>query len=139
MSSLGRALRSTWNSVFGPGKQNRRRRAMALAAGDQLESRRLLATLVNTTTLTYQDIDGDNVTVKFSKPILISQTTASTIFTFSTGFPGVTGSNALKQQLQSINLADFATAAGTTVTTTAVAVSVGYGRAVVIVVQRTLQ
>lgn len=81
---------------------------------ESMELRDVPATLISATTLTYRDVDGDNVTVKFSKPILTAAN-ASTIFTFDTAFAAATG-----QQLQSINLASVAaTATGTTVFTTA--------------------
>ncbi len=118
MSSLNETLRAAWNSIVGAGQSNRRRRAKALAAGDQLESRRLLATLVSTTKITYQDIDGDNVSVTFSKPILTNATVANSVFSFDTG--SVSGSNVGKQQLRSINLSAIPAAAGTTITTAAV-------------------
>ena len=68
---------------------------------DALESRLSPATLVNPTTLTYQDVDGDKVTVKFSKPILNANNVDS-IFTFNSG--AVNGSNASPQSLQRITL-----------------------------------
>lgn len=37
---------------------------------EPLESRRTPATLVNATTVTYTDVDGDSVVIKFSKPVL---------------------------------------------------------------------
>jgi len=42
----------------------------ARSALQTLESREPPATLVNPTTVTYRDTDGDNVTVQFSKPVL---------------------------------------------------------------------
>ena len=36
----------------------------------QLESRTTPATLVSSSTVTYQDLDGDNAVVVFSKPLL---------------------------------------------------------------------
>src|SRR5262245_1139166 len=83
---------------------------------ERLESREMPATFVNATTLTYQDVDGDDVTVQFSKAILTAGN-AGSVFTFDSG--GVNGSNATKQQLQRINLAVAPGAAGTAVTTTA--------------------
>ena len=50
------------------------------------------ASIVSPTQLTYRDIDGDNVTVTFSKPILTSDGLANSFFGFSTG--NVNGSNA---------------------------------------------
>ena len=89
------------------------------AVTDQLEPRTLLASIVSTTKLTYQDRDGDNVTVTLSKPILTSQAVANSIFTFDGG-GGVSGSNAIPGHLLSINLTGIAAAAGTTITTVAV-------------------
>src|SRR5687767_8264314 len=84
---------------------------------EPLERRDGAATLVSPTPLTYQDADGDNVAVVFSKPIL-NAANVNAIFTFDTGT--VDGSNATKQQLRSINLtAVLATAGGTSVTVTA--------------------
>jgi hypothetical protein len=68
---------------------------------EQLERRDAPATLVNDTTLTYQDADGDNVRVTFSRPLL-TPANVGTIFTFNAF--GVTGSNALPQQLWEIDL-----------------------------------
>ena len=82
----------------------------------QLETRILPATLVNPTTLTYQDIDGDNVSVRFSNPILAAGNVNS-IFAFNTG--NVNGNNNVPQQLRSIKLSGIAAAAGTTITTVA--------------------
>lgn len=85
---------------------------------EALENRRVMATLVNSTTVTYQDIDGDDVTVKFSRPVLTSQAVANNVFGFSVG--SVNNSNALKQQLNEIDLASIAAAAGTTISLNAV-------------------
>lgn len=82
----------------------------------QLETRILPATLVNPTTLTYQDIDGDNVAVTFSNPILAAANVNS-IFAFNTG--NVNGNNNVPQQLRSIKLSKVAAASGTTITTVA--------------------
>src|SRR5690349_6786990 len=74
------------------------------------------ATLVGPTTLTYQDVDGDAVTVTLSKPLLTSTTVAGDVFTFDTG--GVGGTNATPQQLQAVDLTrlpDPAAAAGVSV------------------------
>src|SRR5436309_9446565 len=68
---------------------------------ESLESRLAPATLVNPTTLTYQDVDGDNVTVRFSKPVL-SNVNADNVFFFDTG--SVNGDNSTPQQLQEIGL-----------------------------------
>jgi len=78
--------------------------------------------MTSPTELTYQDVDGDNVTVTFSSNIL-TQTNVNTIFKFNTGT--VNGNNALKQQLRRINLAPFASADGTDITTVATRSVVG--------------
>lgn len=100
-------------------KSTRRpQRAQAgLESAPSLESRVLLATLVAANKLTYQDVDGDTVTVSFSKNIL-NAGNVNAIFQFNTST--VNGSNATPQQLQTINLVGVAGAAGTTITTTAV-------------------
>src|SRR5262245_30554593 len=92
---------------------------------EQLEAREAPATLVNASKVTYQDIDGDNVTVVFSKPILTVGNVDS-VFTFNLG--GISGSNGINQLLWSINLTSLGVAAsGTTVTLTAVRSSVTGG------------
>src|SRR5262245_50250912 len=91
---------------------------------ERLETRDAPATLVGATRVTYQDIDGDNVSVTFSKPIL-NAGNVNSIFAFGLG--NVNGSNALKQRLLEINLVGVAGAAGTTFTTSAVHSSVTGG------------
>jgi hypothetical protein len=91
---------------------------------ERLETRDAPATLVSATKMTYQDIDGDNVSVTFSKPIL-NAGNVNNIFTFGLG--NVNGSNALKQRLLEIDLAGVAAASGTTITTSAVHSSVTGG------------
>ena len=84
---------------------------------EPLEPRDAPATLVSPTKLTYQDADGDNVAVSFSKPIL-NATNVNTIFKFDTGV--VDGSNATRQQLRTINLTTMSgPATGTSITLTA--------------------
>lgn len=74
---------------------------------EYLEDRIAPATLLaNGSTVTYQDVDGDVVTVKFSKAIFADQTDADHVFIFATG--GVDGSNANPQQLQEIDLSMLA-------------------------------
>ena len=68
---------------------------------EQLESRLAPATLSSPTMLTYQDADGDNVTVTLSRPIL-NVGNVNAVFTFAAG--SVNGSNATMQQLQKIDL-----------------------------------
>lgn len=80
------------------------------------EARVLHATLVNPTTLTYQDIDGHDVAVTLSNPILTIGT-MNAIFAFNTG--NVNGNNNVPRQLRSIKLSGLAAADGTTITTVA--------------------
>jgi hypothetical protein len=74
------------------------------------------AKLVNATTVTYDDIDGDHVTVRLSKPLLTAGN-VNTVFTFNTG--AVNDGVLARQQLQLIDLTDLA-AAGVSVTVTVV-------------------
>ncbi len=119
-SRLTQSLRDTvlsfCRSLSGQSTQRRRRRSVwNAAASEALEGRRLPATLIGTTQVKYQDIDGDDVTVTLSKPILTAAN-VNTIFTFDTG--NVNGANTTKQQLRSINLL-LAGAQGTNITTVA--------------------
>jgi hypothetical protein len=76
---------------------------------EPLEGRIAPATLISATTLSYQDLDGDTVTVKFSKPIFdlsspgTGNTQANAIFSF-TGGNGVDGNNTTPQSLNLIDL-----------------------------------
>src|SRR5262245_33780713 len=82
-----------------------------------LEAREVPATLVSPTTVTYQDVDGDLVTVVATKPVFTSMN-KNTVFTFDTG--DVSQSNATKQQLWEMNLSMLgAAAAGTGLSVTA--------------------
>src|SRR5436190_9738071 len=81
-----------------------------------LERREVPATLVNPTTLTYQDFDGDDVRVVISKPVL-NLNNVNSIFTFDMG--SVNGDNSAKQQLRTIALAGVNAAAGANVSVTA--------------------
>ena len=83
---------------------------------EQLERRDAPATLVSPTKLTYQDVDGDNVTVTLSKPIPAA-VNVNNVFKFNAGI--VDGKNAIMQQLQSINLTGIAAMAGTSINVTA--------------------
>jgi hypothetical protein len=67
-----------------------------------LEARETPATLVDASTLTYRDVDGDSVVVKLSKPVLDSPATVASVFTFAPG-PVLGG-----EQLRSINLTGLA-------------------------------
>jgi hypothetical protein len=94
----------------------RRQRAARLQV-EALESRLAPATLVDAHTVTYQDVDGDRVTVALSRPIL-NTGNVNQVFLFNTGL--VNGDNSGTQQLQSIKLAGLATAAGVSLQVTAV-------------------
>jgi hypothetical protein len=97
-----------------------------------LESRVTPATIVDAFTVSYQDLDGDNVTVKLSKGAFTDQAAAESILTFAPA--GVTGSNGIPQQLQSINLTGLGNGAkgtGITVTATRSLVNGGDGFAAV--------
>jgi hypothetical protein len=91
----------------------KRRAALQL---EPLENRDAPATLVSATKLTYQDIDGDNVTVTLSKPLL-NPGNVDSIFLFDTG--NVNNVNTARQQLQTIKLTSVGAAAGTSITTVA--------------------
>jgi len=69
-----------------------------------LEPRIAPAVLVNPSTVTYQDVDGDLVTVKFSRPIFSSAAEADTVFAFSNSDTVSAGNNGTPTQLQSIDL-----------------------------------
>ena len=93
------------------------RHRSATLSVQELEGRFAPATLVGATKVTYQDADGDNVAVVFSKPILNSGN-VNDVFEFNTG--GANGNNAIKQKLQSMNLTVLGlAAAGTAITVTA--------------------
>jgi hypothetical protein len=99
-------------SATRPAIRNRARLAL-----EQLERREVPATLISATKMTYQDIDGDNVTVTLSKPLL-NAGNVNDVFTFFAG--SVNGDNTLKQQLRSIDLTGIgAPATGVGITTVA--------------------
>src|SRR4051794_10302794 len=86
---------------------------------EALESRIAPATLVNPTTLTYHDSDGDLVTVKLSKPLLTSLATANTVFHFDAGVVVASGApDVTPQQLQTIDFTGQTAFAGGGVTVT---------------------
>src|SRR5205085_6255815 len=91
-----RCHRLSWEIIMSRTRNIQRRLCL-----EPLERREAPATLVSATKLTYQDVDGDNVAVTFSKPIL-NAGNVNSVFLFNTGT--VDGSNATKQQLQEINL-----------------------------------
>lgn len=84
---------------------------------ERLETREMPATLVSPTRLTYQDVDGDNVVVTLSKPLLTDSDFANALFRFDNG--NINGSNATKQQLQNIDLFGISAATGMSITTVA--------------------
>src|SRR5439155_9318496 len=86
-----------------------------------LEGRDAPATLVSAHAVTYQDADGDTVTVRVSRPVF-DAATVNAVLTFNSGPGAVNGSNAVREQLQTVDfgkLADPAAAAGTNLTVTA--------------------
>jgi hypothetical protein len=92
-----------------------------------LEDRIAPATLIGHNTVTYQDADGDLVTLKISKPLLTTVNVDS-VLKFDTGT--VSQSNAAKQQLQLVDLTQFDNATGLSLTVTAKKVDpAGNGRA----------
>lgn len=84
---------------------------------ESLEPRQLLATLVSASKVTYQDVDGDTVTVSFSKSFLTS-TNVNSVLAFNVG--SVNGTNVTPQRLHRITLTGISAAAGTNITTSAV-------------------
>jgi hypothetical protein len=101
-----------WFTSISPARRNSARRRSFGPQLELLEDRFAPATLVNPSTLTFKEADGDTVTVKLSQGLLTSAN-ANTVFAFDTGPGGVNGSNATAQQLQEINLAALTPAAGT--------------------------
>jgi hypothetical protein len=90
-----------------------------------LESRWCPATLVSPTKVTWQDVDGDIVTCKLSRPLLTADT-ADSVFAFSIGT--VNGDNSVPQVLTSLNLFSLGGAAsGLSVTIKASQVGTGDG------------
>ncbi|MHA3770905.1 beta strand repeat-containing protein [Verrucomicrobiota bacterium sgz303538] len=83
-----------------------------LAGIEMLEGRIAPATLINPTTVVFTDVDGDHVTVKFSKPIFSQvesqdlATVLNNVFKFSTGNIGTDAAQdtGTGQQLQLIDL-----------------------------------
>jgi len=93
----------------------------AIPAIEPLEARIAPATLVNPTTVTFQDKNGDAVTVTISKP-LFTQTNVANVFTFDNGFN--TGDNTVQQQLETFDVTHLGhAAAGLSISITAVPVS----------------
>jgi hypothetical protein len=69
---------------------------------EQLETRLTPATLVDPFTVTYQDLDGDQVQVRISKPLLVDMATADQVCKFNVG--SVDGSSAVRQHLQELDI-----------------------------------
>src|SRR5262245_48361995 len=85
---------------------------------EPLEGRDAPATLVSPTTVTYQDADGDQVRVVFSRPVL-TPANVNAVLTFNAG--KVDGKNAGRQQLQRMDLTVVGpAAAGSALSVTAV-------------------
>src|SRR5262245_20391433 len=76
---------------------------------EELESRWTPATLVNASTVSWNDVDGDIVTARLSKPLLTSSN-AGSVFTFDQG--SVNGDNSKLQTLQRLDLAALGAPAG---------------------------
>src|SRR5438067_909228 len=91
-----------------------------------LENRIAPATIINPTTLTYQDVDGDSVVVKVSKPLFVNSQVANSIFQFTNvvgvGINGaVNGDNTTPEALDTIdlrNLGNMAFAQGMNISVT---------------------
>jgi len=93
-----------------------RTRIRSVLRCEHLEHRDAPATLVGNTKVTYQDFDGDNVAVVFTKPILSAGNVDAI---FGAGF--VTGDTTTKQTVSKIDLTSVAGAAqGVGITTSAV-------------------
>ena len=87
---------------------------------EPLEARIAPATLVNPTTVTFQDKNGDAVTVTISTPLFTTASVAK-VFTFDTG--SVNGDNSAEQQLELLNITKLGHAAsGMDISITAVPV-----------------
>ncbi|MEA3186514.1 MAG: hypothetical protein QOD99_344 [Chthoniobacter sp.] len=86
---------------------------------EHLEVRIAPATLLNPTTVTFQDVDGDDVTVKLSKPLFTDAAATDGILHFTTGT--VNGDNSAAQQLERIDVSAVpaATTAGLKITVSA--------------------
>src|SRR5262249_44426313 len=96
-SPLGDPRMFRLSRLFGSaatGCARRLRRRVRLQV-EELETRLAPAVLVNPTTVKYQDVDGDNVTVKLSLPLLTDEDTANAVLQFKTG--SVDGSNTARQ------------------------------------------
>jgi hypothetical protein len=91
---------------------------------EPLERREVPATLISPTKLTFQDVDGDTVTVAFSKPVLTAANVAS-VFNFNP--IGTPGDNSVPQQLRKIDLNLAANASGTSISVTSTPANGGDG------------
>jgi hypothetical protein len=89
-----------------------------------LEARIAPASLVSPTTVTFQDKNGDAVTVTISKHLFTTASVAK-VFTFDSAFAtGSTGGvNSVPQQLEMLNITKLGHARGLDITITAVPVS----------------
>jgi hypothetical protein len=92
---------------------------------ETLERRDAPATLVSPTRVSYQDIDGDNVTVTISKPLL-NAGNVNEVFIFDAG--SVDGDNLTKQQLRTVDITKLGDVAkGVNITTVATRSNVNGG------------
>ncbi|MGB8167412.1 MAG: hypothetical protein WCF18_07965 [Chthoniobacteraceae bacterium] len=107
---------------------------------EPLESRIAPATLIDPRTIIFKDIDGDDVTIKFSRDVFTGDATAqlaraNQVFTFDTGsIDGTPATDPVAQQLRLVDLTKFpisatlgSTANGAGFTITAVQKGAGDG------------
>lgn len=116
------------------GKSSQRPQREPSSLLEPLEGRIAPASLINPTTVMYKDIDGDIVTIKFSKPLFTSDGLANDILTFTQADSVTNGpfnpATAVPEQLQLINVATAALAAkaqGLSITITSVKGSLDNG------------
>src|SRR5262249_15736651 len=119
--SLLRSLRFLLDPFRQPRSTPRpaRPRHRSRPALEELETRLTPATLLNPNIVTYQDVDGDKVTVTLSKPLLTSHAVADQVFDFDSG--DTSSGDATPQALNALKLFALGAAANNVaVTITAV-------------------
>jgi hypothetical protein len=84
-----------------------------------LETRETPAILIDGSTVLYQDVDGDLVTLKLSKTVFPTEAIANSVLTFTSGPQAVNGSLFTPEQLKGIDLTLLGNAQGIGVTVTA--------------------
>ncbi len=89
----------------------RKRKSPPRLSLEALETKAVPAQMVSAMKMVYQDIDGDDVTVSFTKPVLTAAN-VNTVFTFNTGT--VDGTVNTPQKLFKIDLTSVAAAAQNT-------------------------